>query len=238
MLLDMDGTDARPRTGRDRRLQRYWDRHADGYDRQLGFAERHAFGDTRAWVCGQASGETLEVAIGTGLNLPHYRLDVRLTGLDWSPAMLAIAQRRAGGLGRAVTLHTGDARQLPYVAAVFDTVVCTFGLCAVPDDGQVLAEMVRVLRPGGQLLIADHVVSSVGVVRLIQALADAASVPLSGEHFRRRPVHRLPDLGLRVDRQERFRLGLIERVAAVKSGGVRPGPAEATGAGGSAARTA
>jgi len=214
-----------PSSARDRRLQRYWDRQADSYDRQMGFAERHLFADTRAWVCGQARGETLEVAIGTGLNLPHYPADVGLTGVEWSPAMLAVAERRAARLSRAARLQVGDARALPFANASFDTVVCTFALCGIPDERLALAEMARVLRAGGRLLLADHVASAVLPVRMLQAAADAVSVPLAGEHFRRRPVHRLPDLGLRVERQERLRLGIIERVAA-------------TSAGASAARTA
>ncbi|MFP5284008.1 MAG: class I SAM-dependent methyltransferase [Actinomycetes bacterium] len=182
----------------------------------MGFADHHLFGDTRAWVARQADGHTLEVGIGTGLNLPHYPTGVRLTGLDWSPGMLALAGRRAGRLGRRVTLVQGDARTLPYADAGFDTVVATFVLCGVPEEGAVLREMVRVLRPGGRLLLADHVASSFAPLLALQAAADLASVPLQGEHFRRRPVLRLPGLGLRIEEQQRFRLGLVERVVAVR----------------------
>src|SRR5919202_614682 len=68
------------------KLRRYWDKHAHRYDRQMQFWERRLFGDTRAWVCQQATGEVLEVAIGTGLNLDFYPEGVRLTGVDFSPA--------------------------------------------------------------------------------------------------------------------------------------------------------
>ena len=67
------------------------------YDRSMTSADRRIFGDTRQWVCGQATGDVLEVAIGTGLNLPHYPADVRLTGVEFSPGMLALARDRAGG---------------------------------------------------------------------------------------------------------------------------------------------
>ena len=56
---------------RDERLRRYWDKHAGSYDREMGFFDRHLFGDTRDWVCSQASGEVLEVAIGTGREMRH-----------------------------------------------------------------------------------------------------------------------------------------------------------------------
>jgi hypothetical protein len=71
---------------REERLRRYWDKHAPSYDRQMAFFDRRFFGDTRSWICGQARGDTLEVAIGTGLNLPFYPEGVRLTGIEWSPA--------------------------------------------------------------------------------------------------------------------------------------------------------
>jgi ubiquinone/menaquinone biosynthesis C-methylase UbiE len=148
-------------SARDQRLVRYWDREAGRYDRAMSFVEHRIFRDTRPWLCGQAVGDTLEVAIGTGLNLPHYPTDIRLTGVEWSEGMLAQARRRAAALGRVVDLGSGDARALRFADASFDTVVCTFALCGIPDDRAALAEMVRVLRPGGRLLLADHVGSTV-----------------------------------------------------------------------------
>lgn len=201
---------------RPQRLRRAWDRHANSYDRSMAFAERRLFADTRDWVVRRARGRTLEVAIGTGLNLPHYRTNLDLVGVEWSAAMLTLATRRAATLGQPVRLVQGDAAALPFPAETFDSVVCTFGLCAVPDDSQVLAESVRVLRPGGRLLLADHVASSVAPVRGLQAMADLVTVPWQGEHFRRRPADLLPGLGLVVEESDRFRLGVIERLAAVK----------------------
>ncbi|MER6178370.1 class I SAM-dependent methyltransferase, partial [Streptosporangium sp. NPDC001681] len=84
----------------DTRSRRYWDRQADSYDRRMEFVERRFFAGSRPWLCGQASGDTLEVAVGTGMNLAHYPGDVRLTGVEWSAAMLAVARGRAGGHGR------------------------------------------------------------------------------------------------------------------------------------------
>ncbi len=180
----------------------------------MDFAERRLFGDTRSWVCSQAGGETLEVAIGTGLNLPHYPEGVRLHGVEWSAGMLDVARHRAGQLGRPVTLTRGDARALDYADARFDTVVCTFSLCAIPDERAALAEMARVLRPGGLLLLADHVTSSVWPVHALMRLLDTVSVPLYGEHLCHRPVVRVRDMGFTVERQERFKLGVIERLSA------------------------
>lgn len=62
--------------------RRIWSKEAKRYDRQMAFWERVLFGDARAWVCSRASGDVLEVAIGTGRDLPFYPPDIRLTGLD------------------------------------------------------------------------------------------------------------------------------------------------------------
>ncbi len=201
--------------GRDQR-RRYWDRHSASYDKQMGFFDRHLFGGSRAWVCSQAAGDTLEVGIGTGLNLPFYGQQARLTGIDFSPDMLALARQRAARLGREADLREADALALPFPDASFDTVVCTFTLCAVPDERKAVAEMTRVLRPGGLLLLADHVAASAWPLRAVQRALDLVTVPLQGEHFTRRPLLRVQAQGLRIEQRERFKLGITEQLAARK----------------------
>jgi ubiquinone/menaquinone biosynthesis C-methylase UbiE len=202
--------------GRQERLRRYWDKHAGSYDKQMGFFDRHLFSGSRDWVCSKAAGRVLEVAIGTGLNLACYPDEVQLTGVDQSPAMLDIARDRAGQLGRAVDLRQGDAQALEFQAGSFDTVVCTFSLCAIADDRKAVAEMARVLRPGGLLLLADHVVASPRIARAAQALIEVASIPAGGEHFRRRPIKHVAALGFTIEDHDRLKLGIVERLAARK----------------------
>jgi ubiquinone/menaquinone biosynthesis C-methylase UbiE len=198
------------------RWRRYWDRKSPAYDEEMGVWDRRLFGDSREWACGQATGEVLEVAVGTGLNLPCYPDAVTLTGLDLSEGMLGVARDRARGLGREVTLRQGNAEALPFADASFDTVLCTFGLCAIPGHAAAVREMVRVLRLGGRLILVDHVASTSRVVRAMQWLVERGSVPLAGEHFRRRPAKLVEALGLPVERRERFKLGLVERLVARK----------------------
>jgi ubiquinone/menaquinone biosynthesis C-methylase UbiE len=176
-----------PSDKRAQRLRRYWDKHAHTYDRQVAFWERRLFADGRHWVCSQATGDVLEVAIGTGRNLPYYPEGIRLTGIEFSPAMLELARRQADQLGRKVDLRLGDAHALQLPDACFDTVVCTLSLCAIPDERRAVAEMKRVLRPGGQLLLLDHVAGP-RWVRAIQWLLELATRPLGGKHLRRRPL--------------------------------------------------
>jgi ubiquinone/menaquinone biosynthesis C-methylase UbiE len=184
------------------------------YDAMMMRLERRFFADTRPWICQRASGATLEIAVGTGLNLPHYPADVRLTGMDLNPAMLGLARERAVRLGREVALHVGDARHLPFGDATFDSVVCTFALCEVPDDAVVIREALRVLAPGGSLLLADHVVATNPLVRAGQHALEWITVPLSGERFTRRPVRHLEALELPIVTVQRFALGAVERVHA------------------------
>ena len=198
------------------RWRRYWDRKSTTYDAEMGVWDRRLFGDSREWACGRAVGEVLEVAVGTGLNLPCYPAEVTLTGLDLSEGMLAIARDRARRLGRPVTFRQGSAHELPFAEASFDTVLCTFGLCAIPDPAAAVGEMVRVLRPGGRLILVDHVTSSSRLVRGVQWLLELASVPLAGEHFRRRPLKLVEALGLPIEQRERFKLGVVERLVAGK----------------------
>ena len=201
-----------------RRLSVYWDKQAGRYDRTMDFWDRHLFGDSRPWVCGRAAGDVLEVAIGTGRNLSFYPDGTRLTGVDWSPAMLGIARERAAGLGRDADLRQGDAQALDFPDSSFDTVLCAFGLCAIPDDRRAVSEMARVLRPGGRLLLADHVASSAAPLRAVQWLYERISIPLAGEYFRRRPLAYVRELGFQVEETERSRLGVVERVCARKPG--------------------
>jgi len=112
------------------RQKRVWDKAAPSYDRQIALFEKNWFAGGREWLGERARGRVLEVAIGTGRDLPHYPADVTITGIELSPAMLAIARQRAADLdpGREVTLREGDAEHLPFDDASFDTVVCALSL--------------------------------------------------------------------------------------------------------------
>jgi ubiquinone/menaquinone biosynthesis C-methylase UbiE len=197
---------------------RYWDKQAGRYDGGMEFWDRHLFGDSRPWVCGRAVGEVLEVAVGTGRNLPFYPDGTRLTAVDWSPAMLGVARERAAALGRDVDLRQGDAQSLDFPDSSFDTVLCALGLCAIPDDRRAVTEMARVLRPGGRLLLVDHVAASWRALRAVQWLYERVTIPREGEHFRRRPLMHVRDLGFAIEETQRFKLGVVERLCARKPG--------------------
>jgi ubiquinone/menaquinone biosynthesis C-methylase UbiE len=196
--------------------RRYWDKHSNSYDAQMRFWDRVLFKDSRTWTCSRAIGNILEVAVGTGLNLPYYPAEARITGIDFSPAMLEIARRRSSELDRTVELRDADAHALPFPDDSFDTVVCTFSLCAIPDEHRAIREMKRVLRPGGRLLLADHIGSRLWPLWAAQWLLERMTIPLQGEHFLRRPLEVVQAEGFEVLEQERFGTGIVERIAARK----------------------
>lgn len=198
------------------RARRVWDRQADRFDGQMGFWERVLFPGDRQWACRQARGDVLEVAVGTGRNLEHYPGDVRVTGIDLSPQMLARARRRAEQVRPDTDLREGDAQALPFEDDSFDTVVCTYSLCSIPDDRQAVAEMARVLRPGGSVILVEHVASPRRGVRAIQWLIHQVTHRFALEHMLRRPRRVVAEVGLDPVHLERRKAGIVDRIVACK----------------------
>ncbi|WP_214368006.1 class I SAM-dependent methyltransferase [Pseudonocardia sp. H11422] len=131
------------------------------YDPFLWLGERRGMRDRRAALLAGARGRVLEIGAGTGLNLAHYPDDVTELLLTEPSAPMVVALRRRverSGRGR-VRVLAAPADTLPVPDASVDTVVSTMVLCTVPDPGAALAEIVRVLRPGGRLLFCEHVLA-------------------------------------------------------------------------------
>jgi ubiquinone/menaquinone biosynthesis C-methylase UbiE len=201
------------------RQRRVWDKQAANYDDQVAFLDRTLFRGGREWLGARVEGRVLEVAIGTGLNLPHYPDDVTITGIELSPAMLAVARARAADLGRDADLREGDAAHLPFTDASFDTVVCSLSLCAIPDPATAIGEMKRVLVPGGRLLLLDHVGSTWPPIYAVQWLVERLTIRAAGEHFTRRQLPLVQAAGFEIVQTERLKAGIVERVFARKPAG-------------------
>lgn len=104
-----------------------------------------------------ACGVVLEIGVGSGLNLRFYMSEVeRVLAIDPSAELLGMARKRSGGAGTPIHLVEASAETLPLKSASIDTAVMTFTLCSVPDPGQALAEIRRVLKPSGELRFAEH----------------------------------------------------------------------------------
>ena len=206
------------------RQKRVWDKNAPSYDKQVALFEKIWFGGGREWLGERANGRILEVAIGTGRNLYHYPAAATVTGVELSPAMLAIARQRAADLGRRVDLHEGDAEHLPFDDASFDTAVCTLSLCSIPDPAATIGEMKRVLVPGGRLLLLDHIGSTWPPIYAAQWLLERVTLRNAGEHFTRRQLPVVEAAGFELVEVERLKAGTVERIFARRpaSGGLAP----------------
>lgn len=187
---------------------------AERYDREAAFFDRWVFGPGhRSWACSRATGSTLEVAVGTGLNLPLYPAGAVVTGVDLSPEMLAVARHRAVEQGRPVGLALGDAQELPFADSTFDTVVSTYAMCSVPDLVQTISEMHRVLKIGGRLILVDHIRSSLRPILWIQRLMERSPRRIGGE-LTRRPLLQVEAAGFDIEASDRSRGGMVERLVA------------------------
>ncbi len=163
-----------------------------------------------------AAGRVLELGFGTGLNLHHYPPGVkRLVAVDPNPGMAALARERMAGIDIEVEHHQTTAEQLPFDAASFDSVVCTLTLCSIPDVAASLAEVRRVLRPGGQFLFCEHGLhADPGVRRWQNRLDPLWTRVFDGCHINRDIARLVGDAGLVLDPIEHPVLGSMPGFAA------------------------
>ena len=198
------------------RVRKAWDKNADKYDKQIAFFERRLFEGGRAWACSRAKGRVLELAIGTGRNLPFYASDVSVVGIDISDGTLAFARDRAQEVDIDVELQRGDAQELPFEDESFDTVLSTLTMCNIPDYGKAQREAMRVLKPGGSLIMMEHVRSDRAWVRAGQWLMQQVSYRIDGDHQLRDPLAKARDNGFEIIEFESLKLGIVHRINARK----------------------
>jgi ubiquinone/menaquinone biosynthesis C-methylase UbiE len=162
----------------------------------------------RRRVTGAAEGRVLEVGIGSGLNLPLYGLTVReVIGLDPSPELLLMARNRAAAASVPVKLLEASAETLPLDNASIDTVVTTWTLCTIPNAQRALAELHRVLRPGGALLFVEHGQAPEPRVARWQDRLDPLWTRVAGGcHLNRKIDDLISDSGFQIDALANARL--------------------------------
>lgn len=170
-------------------IRRRYDRLAPWFDSLEGFLEGLLFRRLRKKLWSKAKGEhILEVGVGTGKNFEFYPGDARMTAIDFSPKMLEQAQRKRERKQTAVHLDLMDVQRLYFADNSFDTVVASFVFCSVPQPRKGLKELYRVLKPGGQLILLEHVLSSNKAMAAVMNFVNPAVVRLFGANINRQTV--------------------------------------------------
>jgi len=178
------------------------------YDRLTRSTERRFLGAHRAWLAARARGRVLDLGAGTGANFPHLDAAAELVAVEPDPYMLARARQRASTLGRPVTFLADSAEALTLETGSVDAVLATLVLCTVDDPARALAEIRRVLAPGGSLLFLEHVRLDHPLWgRLQDAVTPAWRALFAGCHPNRDTVAAVRRAGFAIEDLARFPFG-------------------------------
>ncbi len=164
------------------------------------------FARPRARVAAGLEGEVLEIGFGSGLNIPHYPAGVkRVWAVDPAAAGRKLAAGRAAACAVPIEYVGTDAQVLPAGDASVDNVLSTWTLCTIPDANRALAEIVRVLRPGGVLRFVEHgLAPDAMVARLQQRLTPLQRRAFGGCHLDRRIDQLVAAAGLELTRLDTY----------------------------------
>ncbi len=202
-----------------RRVQEYFkDRMVRNYDRMLRPFERRTFGESRRRLLQHAEGRVLDVGAGTGVNFAYYPREVRhVVALDPELGMLATASPKREASAVPVSFVAGSAEALPFPDATFDTVVATLVFCTIGDPGRAIAEVARVLAPGGRVLMLEHVRSSNPILGVVMDVATPLQrIVAAGCHLNRKTHALVARAGFRVEVLRRRALGSVVEIEAIR----------------------
>ena len=191
-----------------------YDRNARRYDRMTCCTER-LMTPGRAGLWQRVRGpRVLEVGVGTGKSFPFYPAGMTITAIDFSPRMIEQAQMRAEQHQIVVELREADVQALPFDDASFDTVIASCVFCSVPDPLLGLRELRRVLVPGGQLLLLEHVLSQRPLLRRIMKVVNPLVVRRMGANINRETVENVRRAGFADLQVEDLWLDIVKRIEA------------------------
>ena len=191
-----------------------YDRKAHLYD-QLTRGSERMMTPGRAALWQSVSGpRVLEVGVGTGKSMPYYPSGMTITAVDLSPRMLEQARTHAARNRVVVKLREADVQSLPFPDASFETAIATCVFCSVPDPVLGLRELRRVLVPGGQLLLLEHVVSHRPLLGPIMGVLNPLVVRMMGANINRETVENVRQAGFTNLHVADLWLDIIKRIEA------------------------
>lgn len=189
------------------------EKHIEKFDKQVGVYERMRDNDRfykyRKSLFGEAYGEVLEVAVGTGLNFPHYQDISHLTAVDFSARMLASAEKEAEKYPFPAEFINADIEVLDFPDDSFDTIVSSLSFCSYENPVEVMNHFNRWCRPGGKILLLEHGLSRFKALQLLQKAADPITMKLIGCHQKRDISALAGDSELHLINLERLMFGAV-----------------------------
>ncbi|MBI4187236.1 MAG: methyltransferase domain-containing protein [Chloroflexi bacterium] len=196
--------------------RRRYDRIAPLYDIMVGLVEKR-FRKWRQMMWSKVEGRhILEVGVGTGKNLPYYPSHAEVVAVDFSGGMLKRARSLAARGKASVSLRQMDIQKLEFEDNAFDTVAASFVFCSVPDPVRGLMEIERVCKPGGKVVLLEHVISANPVLAWLMNLVNPVAVWFGGENINRRTADNVRKSGLVVERVTDLAGGIVKLIEARK----------------------
>lgn len=192
-------------------MQQSYDKHADRYDRMLAPVERRYLGKLRRETLSLLpnDGTILEIGAGTGANFNFYPNCRQAIASEISFNMIEIAK----GKSASISLVRADAQDLPFPANHFDAAFATLVFCSVPDPAKALAEIIRILKPGGRIILLEHV-RPTGLLGPIFDLLNFATVAFIEDHFNRRTADIVRAAGFQNVTEKRSLVGILNLIVA------------------------
>ncbi len=198
--------------------KRRYDRWAKLFNLMDGGNDRNTrFARWRSLLWSKAEGrEILEVGVGTGASFPYYPAGASITAVDFSANMLKFAREKAVKSNKTVTLEEMDIQSLQFPNDTFDNVVASLVFCSVPDPVQGLSEIHRVLKPGGKLVLLEHVISAGKISGAIMNLLNPLMLWTAGDNINRHTIENIATSGLIIEKVSDL-TGIFKLIEARKS---------------------
>jgi ubiquinone/menaquinone biosynthesis C-methylase UbiE len=189
--------------------QRRYNRNAPLYDLMEGLVEISRYSKWRSLLWSKVE--------GTGKNFPYYPKNADITAIDLSDKMLARAIDKASEQNIRVHLQQMDVENLEFEDNIFDTIVATFVFCSVPNPLRGLAELERVCKSGGKVVLLDHVLSANRILGGLMNIANPLVVRMMGANINRRTVENVSSSGLVVEKVTDLEAGIFKLIEARKN---------------------
>ena len=193
-------------------LQSKWDRASRTYD-LVTWGDEQRFSTAKRRLFAKMAGECLMVAAGTGNDFRYFPAGLTITAIDVSPSMVERARPKAAAYVGRLELRVMDVQALEFDNATFDTVVTACTFCSVPDPIRGLRELYRALKPGGQLLMFEHVRSRIGPIAILQDLVTPITRRF-GPDINRDTVGNVARAGFELCREENVYVDVVKAIEA------------------------